>query len=756
MENFLYIAIAIAIAIVISIARIRLLVFIKWACVKLRLCTPEQENVDPPPPPPDQTIGPKWNSSKPRLFSLGKVGGKPSPRLSPQVLDSLAHSMGYFDDSQGRKRLDINNTIKASVQKGIPELIYYPDKQLRTVLVLEDAFAKPLRWNPIASELAKGLKQRGISVLYGKFYGSLNQFSTPQNQLYHLKDLEWEAHSYFLLIFSDGKILNYHRDSSTLKALSNWPKVAWMELREPRSWDESAALPSHFGLPIYPATSEGLLQVIGGFLNEDETRPEDFKHRAINARGIPPRLGRNLNTYVEELLGDAFRWAQCCALLQPVSLGLADALRRKFCSKLPAARIERLFILPNTTETVNGLYFSKPVLAVLRAAFQRRFSESEQEQVLRFILEKLKEVEPTDEESLAHLAWEWRWQQIKLELNPDDALQQLEELAETPLGDAIRAELQNISLPPKNGLITPNPEQIPLRLRPKTEIALQQLQHLTGRNLLEESEQPLPVIILPKRRWKTFRDKLKDGGKGPEMVWIPAGRFRMGDIQGGGRDNEQPVHDIYVGSFAMGRYPVTFAEYDRFAKATGREIPDDEGWGRDNRPVIIVSWYDAIAYTEWLTQQTGKHYRLPTEAEWEYAARARTETKYWWGDDIGTNRANCSGSGSRFSGKKTAPVGSFKPNPFGLYDTVGNVWEWTCSEYEEKYRGKETECISKNNAKNNKKTKLVFRGGSFHKNERQWRKIDSRLTYRGKTEPYKVFQNLGFRIVRVYTEKTEN
>jgi formylglycine-generating enzyme required for sulfatase activity len=746
MEKFLYITIAIAIAIVISIARICLLVFIKWVCVKLRLCTHEQKNVVLPPP----EIG-----SKPRLFSLGKVGGKPSPRLSPLFLDSLANSMGYFfDDTQGRKRLDINNTIKATVQQAIPKLIYDPYKQIYTVLVLEDAFAKPLRWNPIAKELVDGLLLRGISVLYGKCYGSLNQFSTPQGQLYHLKDLEWEAHFYFLLIFSDGKILNYYRDRSTLKALSNWPKVAWMELRELRSWDESAALPSHFGLPIYPATSEGLLQVIGGFLNEDDTRPEDFQYRAINARGIPPRLGSNLAAYVEVLLEDALLWAQCCAILQPVSLGLADALRRAFFPELPAARIERLFILPNTTETVNGLYFSKPVLGVLRAGFQRRCSKSKQEQVLQFILKKLEEVEPTDEESLAHLAWEWRWQRVNLELNPDDALQRLEQLAKTPLGDAIRAELENISLPPENGLITHNPELIPLRLRFKSKVALQRLQHLTGRNLLEESEQSLPVITLSKR-WKTFRDKLKDGGKGPEMVWVPAGRFRMGDIQGEGRDNEQPVHSVYVSSFAMGRYPVTFAEYDRFAEATGRKKPHDDGKGRGNRPVIGVSWFDATDYTKWLSQQTGKYYSLPTEVEWEYAARAGTETKYWWGDDIGTNRANCFDSGSRFSGEKTAPVGSFKPNLFGLYDTVGNVWEWTCSEYEEKYRGKETKSISKNNAKNNEKTKIVLRGGSYHKKDDE-KKIYSRLTYRGKTEPSKSFDNAGFRIVRIYTVNTEN
>lgn len=176
----------------------------------------------------------------------------------------------------------------------------------------------------------------------------------------------------------------------------------------------------------------------------------------------------------------------------------------------------------------------------------------------------------------------------------------------------------------------------------------------------------------------SFRDPLPAGGEGPDMLIVPAGSFRMGDISGGGSDDERPVHTVsFAQSFAIGRHTVTFAEYDRFAQATGRRLPNDFGWGRERRPVVDVSWEDACAYALWLAQQTGKPYRLPSEAEWEYAARAGTETAYWWGNDIGTNRANCAGSGSQWSGKQTAPVGSFAANPWGLHDTVGNVWEWT-------------------------------------------------------------------------------
>jgi len=216
----------------------------------------------------------------------------------------------------------------------------------------------------------------------------------------------------------------------------------------------------------------------------------------------------------------------------------------------------------------------------------------------------------------------------------------------------------------------------------------------------------------------TFRDTLKDGSSGPEMVVIPAGTFKMGDIQGRGYSNEQPVHDVTVASFAMGKYEVTFAEYDQFAEATGRDKPDDRGWGRGNRPVIYVSWDDVTAYAEWLTQQTGHQYRLPTEAEWEYAARAGTQTKYWWGNKASHEYANygadscCSGlAEGQDQWVYTSPVGSFAANPFGLHDTTGNLWEWTCSEYESRYNGNETQCLSKEHA--NGDSIFVLRGGSW-------------------------------------------
>jgi formylglycine-generating enzyme required for sulfatase activity len=246
-------------------------------------------------------------------------------------------------------------------------------------------------------------------------------------------------------------------------------------------------------------------------------------------------------------------------------------------------------------------------------------------------------------------------------------------------------------------------------------------------------------VFLPSIK-KLFQNRLKDGGLGPQMVLIPAGRFKMGDIQGGGYKNERPVHEVSINHFAMSRYEVTFAEYDLFAEATGRKKPDDQGWEGGNRPVMNVSWNDASAYAEWLSVQTGKQYRLPTEAEWEYAARAGTETKYWWGNDIGKNRAACEGCGAQWgwdAEQMTAPVGSFAPNPFGLYDTVGNVWEWVADSWHNNYEGAPSDgSVWKGN------NRRLFRGGS-------WADLpeDSRAAVRDSESSDSLNYALGFRVV---------
>ena len=177
-----------------------------------------------------------------------------------------------------------------------------------------------------------------------------------------------------------------------------------------------------------------------------------------------------------------------------------------------------------------------------------------------------------------------------------------------------------------------------------------------------------------------------------EMVSIPGGTFRMGDLSGDGADDERPVHSVNVPPFRLGKYEVTFGQWDACVAdgGCGRYTPDDRGWGRGNRPVINVSWDDVQGFIDWLNDKTGENFRLPTEAEWEYAARAGSTTAYSWGNSIGSNRANCNdGCGDRWS--NTAPVGSFSANAWGLHVMHGNVWEWVQDCWNDSYVGAPTD-----------------------------------------------------------------
>ena len=169
------------------------------------------------------------------------------------------------------------------------------------------------------------------------------------------------------------------------------------------------------------------------------------------------------------------------------------------------------------------------------------------------------------------------------------------------------------------------------------------------------------------------------------MLPIPAGTFRMGDLTGRGMPDEKPVHPVTVAAFRMSKYEVTFQQFDAYTQATGKTRPSDQGLGRGTLPLINVSWIEAQEFLSWLNAQTGLKYRLPSEAEWEYAARAGVTTDYPWGASFESAKANGSGTSKADPFMYTAPVGSFAPNAWGLYDVVGNVWEWVQDCYIDSY-----------------------------------------------------------------------
>ena len=178
--------------------------------------------------------------------------------------------------------------------------------------------------------------------------------------------------------------------------------------------------------------------------------------------------------------------------------------------------------------------------------------------------------------------------------------------------------------------------------------------------------------------------EFQDCGFCPQMLVVPAGSFTMGG------ESEGPRHRVTIPRrFAVSKFEITFAEWDACVKAGGcnGHRAGDRNWGRGRRPAIYVSWRDARSYVRWLRQFLGQPYRLLSEAEWEYAARAGTRTAYPWGVAAGRNRANCRGCGSRLGGRKSANVGTFPANAFGLHDMHGNAREWVQDCWHASYRG---------------------------------------------------------------------
>ena len=232
----------------------------------------------------------------------------------------------------------------------------------------------------------------------------------------------------------------------------------------------------------------------------------------------------------------------------------------------------------------------------------------------------------------------------------------------------------------------------------------------------------------------------KDCKNCPEMIVIPAGSFTMGTDSR--HKYEKPPHKVTLGKpYAIGRFEVTFDNWAACVKEKGcPRAPDDHKWGRGPRPVINLTWLEMQFYPRWLSKKTGHTYRMPSEAEWEYAARGGTTTEFWWGDKKGVNLANCRDCKSKWSKKGSAPVGSFKPNPFGLYDTSGNIWEWVLDCWVPNYQGAPVDGKPRILDKCRER---VMRGGSWYyisKNMRPaWRfKNDYRVKSYG----------IGFRVLR--------
>lgn len=239
----------------------------------------------------------------------------------------------------------------------------------------------------------------------------------------------------------------------------------------------------------------------------------------------------------------------------------------------------------------------------------------------------------------------------------------------------------------------------------------------------------------------------KVNGIAIEMIFVEGGLFSMGCSHGQDNCNkdELPVHQVRLNNFHIGKYEVTFEQYDSFCNDTGYKKPDDNDWGRDNRPVINVNLEDALAFCEWLSKKSGKNYRLPTEAEWEYAAKGGNKSEDYLFS--GSNKPNkvawfsidsCDERDFPKILSKTHPVGGKRSNELNIHDMSGNVWEWCSDGYDRFFYGKSPV----DNPKKTISILCVARGGSWYTNE-----IFSLTSNRDSEHIKKRDNDLGFRIV---------
>ncbi len=241
------------------------------------------------------------------------------------------------------------------------------------------------------------------------------------------------------------------------------------------------------------------------------------------------------------------------------------------------------------------------------------------------------------------------------------------------------------------------------------------------------------------------KDSFKEcSGECPQMIVIPAGSFAMGSPRDekGSDATQKPQHAVTIAKpFAVSKDEITFAQWDTCTIFGDCPRLSDSGFGRDQQPVIGVTWEEAQHYAAWLSKMTGKTYRLLDEIEYEYAARAGTTTAYPWGNDIGKGNTDCYDCGTRWDNKTPAPVGSFSPNAFGLYDMVGNVWEWTQDCWHDDYVGAPADGLAW--IAGGDCTRHVVRGGSYVSYAPYIRSA-SRWGYRAEGR----FDSVGFRVAR--------
>ncbi len=654
-------------------------------------------------------------------FDPSQIGGRMPEWLDKDTLDYCADSVGFFSTEESSDEPDMPATIRATATAGgIPDIRLLRRKQLFHVLVLVDSLAEGTRWNPLAQELADGLRRRGLPVTVGYLQGSLREFRTDDGQQRGLLAWGEERGHYVVVVFAEATLLDRQADRDVLEELQQWPQLAWLVFREQRHWGGAEGLLQQHGIHLWEASPRNL--------------PEVFRHLAgeMLRYRLPQVPGRQwlaqqpqetLEYYLPRVLGDALPLARLAALFPPpVSAALLVRLALAFLPQLPLLRVQRLYRVAGSRVEAGGLHLSLASIKLLRRQFKALNSDAQRLNIINTLLEWLLEAEPADKHSPAWWAWRWRYARLLAEVDSDRAFPMLAAVEHAGLfAEGVAADLDNlpVSSPPKNASTLKNLYWLGKR---HGYTLLDKAQALPGSAFWQRAVQAggLASVLLAVSLdvWQFWPEppvstpvetppNLPLSGEGlkvalPVMVRITGGTFEMGCVENKDcQDNEKPVHTVAIPDFEIGMYEVTNAQYVAFLNTVGQRGTEQQPWfetktedstsrivekdgkfsvdvGYEQHPVINISWYGAKAYLHWLSKQTQQQWRLPTEAEWEYAARAGTKTTYSWGDQppvCDTQTVN----GVQFDDcKEKAPlkVGSFKPNSLGLYDIHGNAWEW--------------------------------------------------------------------------------
>jgi WD40 repeat protein len=391
-----------------------------------------------------------------RPFQPERMGGRLPPLLSQALLDELAALLRQCGLQQ-------RNTL--------PWEATQPDDNSVRLLILEDNQARAVTWHPVAQELAQGLSQRGIPLYFGHFRAIPGIVHDATGPAWPLLSLDAQRHRCMVLVFSDSQGLRQDRHFNTLRQFRGWPMLAWMELRETRSWDHASARVAACGLPLYEANATALRQVFMYFA----AGHAGSKNPAREIWHDAPQSGQQrLSVSVSRILAEAETWAQACAMLPPpLGLALAQNIREQFYPQVSAMALGRLLALPEVQLEGLALTFSPRLLALLRSGFACQ-NWHIQERVLAFMQAQVARHCPTT----PGIDWYWYAARLRLEAEPDVALPQLHQLAQRPdIGAQVRADLARLVVPLTAG--AGSTARIPMRIKPQTRQGLRLLLQLS-------------------------------------------------------------------------------------------------------------------------------------------------------------------------------------------------------------------------------------------------------------------------------------